>query len=291
MRKCTQFKSILSDPKTLPIMEAHNAMSAMIVEECGFKSIWASGLTMSASLGVRDCNELTWTQILDHLEFMNDSIKIPIIVDGDTGFGNFNIARRFIKKLSERGIASVCLEDKLFPKRNSFSSVDQELIDVESFCAKIKAGKDSQTHNDFSIIARTEALICGYEVDEALKRADAYFEAGADAILVHSKKQTADEIFTFSKLWHHKIPLIAVPTTYYQTPFNDFQENRISIIIWANQTLRASMTAMKNICSTLIETLDLASVNDRIDPVSRIFSLTNEEEIKTAEELYMKRCP
>ena len=176
-------------------MEAHNGLSAKIVEEAGFRGIWASGLTISASLGLRDSNEASWTQVLDVLEFMADATTLPILVDGDTGYGNFNNVRRLVRKLGERGIAGVCIEDKLFPKTNSFIGEAQPLADIDEFCGRIKAGKDSQTDDDFVLVARVEALISGRGMDEALRRAEAYHAAGADAILIHSKKSTANEIF------------------------------------------------------------------------------------------------
>ena len=155
-------------------MEAHNGLSAKIVEEAGFEGIWASGLSMSAALGVRDSNEASWTQVLEMLEFMADATSVPILVDGDTGYGNFNNVRRLVKKLCQRGIAGVCIEDKLFPKTNSFIGENQPLADVDEFCGRIKAGKDSQSDDDFQIVARIEALIAGWGMDEALRRAEAY---------------------------------------------------------------------------------------------------------------------
>jgi phosphoenolpyruvate phosphomutase len=151
-----------------------------ICEEIGFKVIWASGLSISAALGVFVSNEVSWTQVLEVLEYMNDSTSILIPVDGDTRYGNFNNMRRSVRKLEQRGIAGVCIEDKLFTETNSFLVSDQPLADIEEFCGKLKAGKDSQNNDDFSIIARIEALISGWGMNEALKRADAYYTAGAD---------------------------------------------------------------------------------------------------------------
>ena len=162
-------------------MEAHNGISAKIVQESGFGGIWASGLSMSTALGVRDNNEASWTQVLEILEFMSDATDIPILVDGDTGYGNFNNVRRVVQKLCQREIAGICIEDKLFPKTNSFIGDGQPLAEIDEFCGKIKAGKDSQTNTDFCLIARVEALVSGWGMEEALKRAEAYFTAGADA--------------------------------------------------------------------------------------------------------------
>jgi hypothetical protein len=121
LKKTTQLKNLIQGRgKNMSfIMEAHNGLSAKIVEEAGFKGIWGSGLSISAGMGVRDSNEASYTQVLDTLEFMSDATEIPILLDGDTGYGNYNNARRLVRKLEQRGIAGVCLEDKLFPKTNS----------------------------------------------------------------------------------------------------------------------------------------------------------------------------
>jgi phosphoenolpyruvate phosphomutase len=135
----SQFKKLLLSPQLEFICEAHNGLSAKIVEEAGFPGIWASGLSISAQFGVRDNNEASWTQVLDNLEFMSDATRIPILLDGDTGYGNFNNMQRLIRKLEQRHIAAVCIEDKLFPKTNSFLKGDtQPLADMDEFCGKIK---------------------------------------------------------------------------------------------------------------------------------------------------------
>ena len=170
---------------------------------------------------------------------------MPILVDGDTGYGNFNNVRRLVRKLCERGLAGVCIEDKLFPKTNSFIGEGQPLADIDEFCGRIKAGKDSQTDDDFVLVARVEALIAGRGMDEALRRAEAYHAAGADAILIHSKRSTADEILAFAERWAGRAPLVIVPTMYYATPTELFREAGISTVIWANHLLRAAIAAMR----------------------------------------------
>ena len=153
--KSRQFKKLLLSEQLEFICEAHNGVSAKIVQEAGFRGIWASGLSISAQFGVRDNNEASWTQVLENLEFMSDATTIPILLDGDTGYGNFNNMQRLVRKLEQRHIAAVCIEDKLFPKTNSFiKGGTQPLADMQEFCGKIKAGKDAVTDQDFSIIAR-----------------------------------------------------------------------------------------------------------------------------------------
>ncbi|WP_213304724.1 phosphoenolpyruvate mutase [Paraburkholderia sacchari] len=270
------------------LMEAHNGLSARIAREAGFKAIWGSGLSISAQFGVRDNNEASWTQVVDNLEFMADASDLPILLDGDTGYGNFNNVRRLVRKLEQRGIAGVCIEDKQFPKTNSFINGEaQPLADMDEFCGKIKAGKDSQLDENFSIVARVEALIAGWGMDEALKRAEAYRLAGADAILIHSKLSKPDEILTFAREWAGRGPLVIVPTKYYSTPTDVFRKAGISVVIWANHLVRASASAMQAVAKTIHETQTLVDVEDRIAPVNEIFRLQDADEYSEAENRYL----
>jgi len=270
------------------LMEAHNGLSARIVREAGFGGIWASGLSISAQLGVRDNNEASWTQVVDVLEFMLDASNLPILLDGDTGYGNFNNLRRLVRKLEQRGIAGVCIEDKQFPKTNSFLNGErQPLADVREFAGKIAAGKDTQTDPDFCIVARVEALIAGWGMDEALRRAEAYRRAGADAILIHSKLSKPDEIVTFAREWAGRAPLVIVPTRYYSTPTEVFRQAGISTVIWANHMVRAAAAAMQSAAREIHDSQTLVNIEDRIVPVGEIFRLQDAEEYSAAERLYL----
>jgi phosphoenolpyruvate phosphomutase len=270
------------------LMEAHNGLSARIVKEAGFKAIWGSGLTISAQFGVRDNNEASWTQVVDTLEFMADASDLPILLDGDTGYGNFNNVRRLVKKLEQRGIAGVCIEDKQFPKTNSFLNGErQPLAEMDEFCGKIKAGKDSQSDPNFSIVARVEALIAGWGMEEALKRAEAYRQAGADAILIHSKLSKPDEILTFAREWAGRGPLVIVPTKYYSTPTDVFRQAGISTVIWANHLLRGAASTMQAIAKEIHSSETLVNVEDRVATVNEIFRLQDAEEYSTAEGVYL----
>jgi phosphoenolpyruvate phosphomutase len=270
------------------LMEAHNGLSARIVREAGFKGIWASGLTISAQFGVRDNNEASWTQVVDMLEFMADASDLPILLDGDTGYGNFNNMRRLVRKLEQRGIAGVCIEDKQFPKTNSFLNGErQPLAAIEEFVGKIAAGKDTQQDASFSIVARVEALIAGWGMEEALRRAEAYRLAGADAILIHSKLSKPDEIVTFAKEWARRSPLVIVPTRYYSTPTEVFRQAGISTVIWANHLVRAAASAMQSVAKEIFESQTLVNVEDRIVPVNEIFRLQDADEYSAAERIYL----
>jgi phosphoenolpyruvate phosphomutase len=292
MNKTTQLKELIHSSKTEFLMEAHNGLSAKIVEEAGFRGIWASGLSISASLGVRDNNEASWTQVLDVLEFMSDATSIPILLDGDTGYGNFNNARRLVKKLEQRNIAGVCIEDKLFPKTNSFINGDaQTLAEIEEFSGKIQAMKDTQSDDDFIVVARVEAFIAGWGLQETLRRAEAYRQAGVDAVLIHSKRSDAKEIESFMKEWGGRLPVVIVPTKYFSTPTQKFHELGISTVIWANHNLRASVDAMKRISRTIFQTESIVDVESSVATVEEIFLLQNADELQRAEERYLPSKP
>lgn len=270
------------------LMEAHNGLSAKIVQEAGFSGIWASGLSMSAALGVRDNNEASWTQVLEVVEFMADATTIPILLDGDTGYGNFNNMRRLVRKLEQRQVAGVCIEDKIFPKTNSFiNGVKQELASIDEFCGKIKAAKDTQRDENFVVVARVEALIAGWGMSEAIKRAEQYRLAGADAVLIHSKRPDASEVLEFMDEWGDRLPVVIVPTKYFSTPTHVFKDNGVSTIIWANHNCRAAITAMQAASENIYRNQSLMGVEGEIASVAEVFRLQGEEELRAAESSYL----
>ncbi|PSN34197.1 Phosphoenolpyruvate phosphomutase [Blattella germanica] len=208
-RKTSQLKQLLTSSQLSFLMEAHSGLSARIVQEAGFSGIWASGLSISAQLGVRDSNEASWTQVLEVVEFMADATDIPILLDADTGYGNFNNARRLVRKLEDRGIA-------------------------------------------------------GWGLEAALLRAEAYLEAGADAILIHSKKNEPSDIENFMSKWENKGPIVIVPTKYYKTPTSRFRDLGISTVIWANHNLRASIAAMQETCKKIMADESLTNIENKL---------------------------
>ncbi|MDQ3082371.1 MAG: phosphoenolpyruvate mutase [Gemmatimonadota bacterium] len=287
MKKTTKLRQMIGSPDLEFIMEAHNGLSARIVEEAGFKGIWGSGLSISAALGVRDNNEASWTQVLDVMEFMSDVTTIPILLDGDTGYGNFNNMRRLVTKLEQRGVAGVCIEDKLFPKTNSFLGDAQPLADVDEFCGKIKAAKDTHLDDDFVVVARLEGFIAGWGLRDVLKRAEAYRAAGADAILVHSKKSSPSDVDAFMAEWGSRLPVILVPTKYYSTPTDHFRELGVSLVIWANHNVRTAITAMRATSARIFADQSLVNVEGTIATVSDIFHLQGADELEEAETRYL----
>ena len=289
-KKTSQFRSLLNSPKLEFLLEAHNGISAKIAEESGFKGLWAGGLAIAAQYGVRDSNEASWTQVLEVLEFMSDATSIPIMLDGDTGYGNFNNVRRLVQKLEQRGIAAVCIEDKLYPKTNSFIDGNkQELANIDEFCSRIKAGKDAQKDDEFSIITRVESFISGWGLGEAIKRAEAYHEAGSDGILIHSAKSEPSEIIAFKNEWGDRLPVIIVPTKYYSTPTEIFSQVGISIAIWANHMIRSSIESMQKTATSIIQKKSVVALEDKIASVSEIFRLQGVSELLEAEEMYLPK--
>jgi phosphoenolpyruvate phosphomutase len=226
--------------------------------------------------------------VLEVLEFMSDATRIPILVDADTGYGNFNNVRRLVRKLEQRGIAAACIEDKLFPKTNSFLHGErQPLADPREFAGKIKAAKDTQRDPDFCVVARVEALIAGWGVAEALRRAHLYADAGADAILVHSKSSGPEQILAFLRDWDEGCPVVIVPTMYHRTPTRVFEEAGVRLVIWANHLLRAGITAMQRTAARIQADRGLQAIEPEVAPVREIFRLQDVEELDQAEARYL----
>ena len=288
MGKSARLRRLVESEELSFLMEAHSGLSAKIAEEAGFEGIWASGLSIATSLGVRDANEASWTQVLEVVEFMSDATTAPILLDGDTGYGNFNSVRRLVRKLEQRGVAGVCIEDKTFPKTNSLCARSrQPLADVDEFAGKIKAGKDAQTDGDFVLVARVEALVAGWGLGEALRRAEAYRLAGADAILVHSRQPVADEILAFRREWADRGPVLIVPTTYGATPTQVFREHGFSVVVWANHLMRAALAAMQATAAQIFAEQSIAGVEGRVAKLSEVFRLQAQAELDEAEERYL----
>ncbi|CAN7750677.1 phosphoenolpyruvate mutase [Aminobacter anthyllidis] len=268
-------------------MEAHDGLSAAIAERAGFKALWASGLSISSSLGYRDANEASWSQLVDVVERISDTVDIPVLVDGDSGFGNFNNARLVARKLRQHGASGICLEDTAFPKMNSFIGDRHPLADIPEFCGRLKAVKDQVPDAEFVLVARIEALIAGRGEDEALARAQAYAEAGADAILIHSRKSNAEQIFAFTRAWQNRLPVVIVPTKYYRTPVSAYRAAGISTVIWANHNMRAAISAMRQVCDRILREESIAGIEDEVATLDELFDLLNYQELSAAEEKYL----
>lgn len=283
LRELFQSKSILR------IAGAHNGLGAKLIERNGFDGIWASGLEISTSHGVPDANILTMTEYLDAASVINQATTLPVICDCDTGYGNAMNVIHMVKKYEAAGLAAVVIEDKQFPKVNSFVPGRQDLAPMEEFVGKIEAAKNAQKNPDFMVFARVEALIAGWGMEEALRRAAAYAEAGADGIVIHSKASTPDEVYTFAKRWKGSIPLVVIPTTYYTITADEFAMNGFKMVIYANHGLRASMRAMDEVFRSIDKTGSTAAVEDKITPMKEVFQIQGMVDMKEDEKRFEKR--
>jgi phosphoenolpyruvate phosphomutase len=277
------FKKLKENP-ILKVAGAFDAMSAKLVELNNFDAVWAGSFAISATHALPDASILTMTEFLSTASSMADACSIPIIADCDTGFGGPSNVSYLVKKYENAGIAAICIEDKIFPKQNSLlKEGKQELLSEKDFVAKIIAGKSAKINPNFMIIARIEALIAGYGVKEAVKRATAYENAGADAILIHSKKNTPDEIFEFCNTWNGNVPIIAIPTTYPTVTLDELQNNNVKMVIYANQSLRAAHWAMSEHLNQLSNVKSLSEVKTNLTSMEDIFYLQEMYEIKKQE--------
>ena len=275
---------ILGSKSILKIGGAFDAMSAKLVETHGFDAIWAGSFAISATHAVPDASILTMTEFFDAASIMTQSCEIPVIADCDTGYGGPSNVSHMVKKYENAGIAAICIEDKIFPKQNSLLENGQnELISEKEFVAKIIAAKEAKQDKNFMIIARVEALISGTGMDEALKRATAYEKAGADAILIHSKKKTPEEIFKFADLWEGELPIVVVPTTYDTVKIDELVSHKIKMIIYANQTLRAAHASMSRVLKQMIKSNSINEIKEEISAMEDIFNLQEMYDVKTKE--------
>ena len=233
----------LKENPILKVAGAFDAMSAKLVELSNFDAVWAGSFAISATHALPDASILTMTEFLHAASNMADACSIPIIADCDTGFGGPSNVSHLVKKYENAGIAAVCIEDKTFPKRNSLlKDGANELISEKEFVAKILAAKDAKQNKDFMIIARVESLISGMSMSTALQRAEAYEEAGADAILIHSKQKNPEEIFEFADSFKGSCPIVVIPTTYDSVKIEELQAHNIKTVSYthlrAHETLR-----------------------------------------------------
>ena len=286
MSNTKKLKKLLGEKPILKIGGAFDALSAKLVETTGFDAIWAGSFAISATHALPDASILTMTDFLRSSENMVDACNIPVIADCDTGFGGPPNVSHAVKKYEKAGVAGISIEDKTFPKQNSLlENSKQDLLSEKDFVAKIIAATEAKQDENFMIIARTEALIAEKGMNEALKRADAYENAGADAILIHSKKNTPNEIFEFADKWKGKIPLVVVPTSYPSVKVNDLISHKIKMVIYANQSLRAAHNIMLKVLQETLEKESLDQVNIELSSMNDIFKLQEMYKINDQEEM------
>jgi phosphoenolpyruvate phosphomutase len=283
-------KEKLATGNLITLMSAHNPLSARLAEEAGFDGIWASGFELSAAYGVPDASLLSLTQHLDMTRAIIEQVSVPVIADIDTGYGNAINVLHVVAAYAKAGSAAVVMEDKLFPKDTSLlAGGRQELVRTEEFQGKIEAAREAGNAHDLIVIARTEALIADLGLDEALKRGMAYAEAGADLLLVHSRKKTPDEIVAFTERWAGPIPLVIVPTAYPDlTEAKVRALGKIRIVIYANHAIRAAVSAMRQVFAQIKRDGGIHNVDKQIASVEDIFELQRVAGMKAAEKKYLR---
>jgi len=259
----SRLRRLIDAKPVVRIMESHNALSGLIVEtiksDTGieYDGMWSSSLTDSTSKGKPDIEAVdVSTRIMTINEIFEVTTK-PMIYDADTG----GIAEHFaftVRTLERTGISAVIIEDKKGLKKNSLfgNDVSQTQDSIENFCNKIKMGKAAQITDDFMVISRIESLILEAGMEDAVKRAKAYIEAGTDGIMIHSRQKEPDEILEFCKIlreYNENIPIIVVPTSFNQITAKELSEAGINVVIYANHMLRAAYPGMMNVAKSILD--------------------------------------
>jgi len=289
MEKAEHLRKILGEGKIVRIVGAHDGMGAKLVEQAGFDGVWASGCEIATSYALPDASILSMPDFLHRAKIINDATNLPVIADCDTGYGNAMNAMHMAREYESAGIAGVCIEDKKFPKTNSLlEGGRQELASIEEFALKVRACKDVQRTGDFMVFARVEALIAGWGMEEASKRAHAYADAGADGIFIHSKAKTPGEVLEFVKKWDGNAPILLCPTKYPSLTFDDIKKTgKVRIVIYANQGMRAQIKATKEVLSKIHVCGTTAPIEDDIATMDEIFALQGMKEFKDNEKGYI----
>lgn len=278
----SRLRRLIDSKDVVRIMEAHNALSGLIVENIKgdngveYDGMWSSSLTDSTSKGKPDIEAVDVSTRINTINEIFEVTTKPMIYDADTG----GIAEHFaftVRTLERTGISAVIIEDKTGLKKNSLfgNDVSQTQDTIENFCEKIKTGKKAQITDDFMIISRIESLILEAGMDDAVKRAKAYIEAGTDGIMIHSRQKTPNEVLEFCKIlraYNEHIPIIVVPTSYNQITAKELSEAGINVVIYANHMLRAAYPGMKNVAKSILDNdrsleaeKELLSINEILD--------------------------
>jgi phosphoenolpyruvate phosphomutase len=289
MTQAAKLRELMKRPGLIRTVGAHDALSARLIERAGFDAVWASGFGISASLKcIPDGSFLTMTEQLEVTESMVEAVAIPVIADCDTGFGNALNVLRTVQDYEKAGIAGICIEDNVFPKRCSFyAGVRRELVSVDEHAGKIRAAKSAQASPDFVVIARTEALIAGWGQEEALKRAEAYADAGADAVLIHSKSPTFDELRAVSRHWSGRVPLVVVPTIFGAVTAEELERHGFKIVIFANQVIRTAIKAMRDTLDVLKRENRAEAVSDRMVALQEVYDLVGVTKMEEDERKFL----
>ena len=289
-RKRRLLRAGLADPNPVVAVGAHDAMSARLIDNCGFDAVWVSGFGVSAmAYGLPDLNLVTMSETMDVTRRIDAVTELPVIVDCDNGYGGFSNVVRTLVEFDRAGVAAVCIEDNLFPKRNSLyqGESQRDLVKAPEQARRLRAAKEAQESEGLVLIARVEALIAGHGVEAAIERACLYAEAGADAVLIHSKDKTLTEIEGFLQMWRRTgltVPLVAVPTLFPDYSAEQLARKGFSMVILANHPMRASVRAMQETLERLRPEGRASAADPHIAKVDEIFELVHTRETIEAEE-------
>jgi phosphoenolpyruvate phosphomutase len=273
----------MAGDRALVAIGAHDALTAHLVARHGFDAVWVSGLAVATVVhAIPDINLTTLTETLDAAIRIDRATELPVIADCDNGFGALNNVVRTVREFDAAGIAAVSIEDNLFPKKNSLMGAEtkRELIPVDEQARRFRAAKEAQESDDFVVIARVESLIAGEGVEMACRRADAYVDAGVDAILIHSRDKTLGEIEGFLGAWSGvgRVPLVAVPTLFPTFTDTELRAKGFNLIILANQPMRAAVKAVEETLGTLARERRASAVDPDIASVEHLFDLVGTSE-------------
>ena len=266
---------------------AHDALSARIIEEAGYSGVWASSFGISLAYQcIPDADLLTMSEVLEVVRHIVKAVRSPVLADCNAGFGNAVNVMRMVREFEAAGVAGVCIEDNLFPKRCSlYQDSHRGLLPAEEMVGKIRAAKAAQRDSDFVVVARLEALIGGFGLGEALERADAYSAAGADAILVHGKQFS--QIQEFVAEWQGGLPLVVVPTLYNHVSLAELEQCGIRLAIYPNQAARAAVRAMQEAMAEILRTGVAKNIDDRIVPLAEVYRLVRLSALQEAEQSFL----
>ena len=281
--KRARLREGLRSDRAVLAVGAHDALTAKLIGQSGFDAVWVSGLAVATMVyGIPDVNLTTMTETLDAAIRIDRATDVPVIVDCDNGFGALNNVVRTLVEFEAAGIAAICVEDNLFPKRNSLLGADtkRELVPVREQARRLRAAKEAQAGDDFTLIARVESLIAGHGVEDACERADAYAEAGVDVILIHSRDKTLAEIEGFLGSWggFGSVPLAAVPTLFPTFTDADLRARGFNLVILANQPMRAAVKAVEETLETMARERRASAVDPHIATVEHLFDLVGTKE-------------
>ena len=265
-------RKLFSREKIARCAGAHNAAGARLAQQVGFDAVWSSSFEISASYCVPDASILSMSDYLHIAQSIAESVSIPVIADCDTGYGNAANVAYAVRKFEAAGVAAISIEDQIFPKTNSLIRGNKKLVSTSEFSDKIRAAKGAQQSSDFIVIARVEALIAGAGQQEAQLRATAYADAGADAVLIHWNQSSAEPIAQFLQRWNHIVPVIVIPTTYYDVSIEELSQWGAAMVIYANQGMRSSLHAMERVFKSILADGTSAGIEHSLWPASRVFA-------------------